>query len=213
MLPSNYQFKTTPYAHQLKAWELSKDEEYFALLMEQGTGKPKVIIDTAAYLWGLGRINALVVVAPNGVHDNWAINEIPTHMPDFVLREVVVWHAEQTKTAEKMLNNLFKPGPHLRVLCMNVEGLSTKRAADFLTKFLKATDALLVVDESTTIKNPAALRTKALLKQRNLIKYRRIATGTPITKSPFDAFAPFTFLSEAVLGISSFVAFKSRCLS
>jgi SNF2 family DNA or RNA helicase len=206
----NYQFKTTPYEHQLEVFGLSRDKSYFALLMEQGTGKTKVLLDTAGYLWNTGRINALVVIAPNGVHTNWSINEIPVHLPDYVQRLVAVWSADQTKAKEKELDSLFAPGIHLRILCMNVEALSTKRGAEFLKRFLRATTTMMVIDESTTIKNPSALRTKAILKLGDSAKYKRIATGTPITKSPFDAFSQMSFLSDNILGINSFVAFKSR---
>ena len=47
----NYKFKTKPYAHQLKALERSWNKEYFAYFMEMGTGKTKVTIDNAAYLF------------------------------------------------------------------------------------------------------------------------------------------------------------------
>jgi len=55
-LPSNddYDFKTKPFDHQRKAFYMSRDKKAFALLMEQGTGKTKVIIDTAAYLYAKG---------------------------------------------------------------------------------------------------------------------------------------------------------------
>ena len=46
----NYKFKTKPYAHQLKALELSWDKPYFAYFMEMGTGKSKVLIDNIAML-------------------------------------------------------------------------------------------------------------------------------------------------------------------
>lgn len=206
----NYQFKTTPYKHQLDVLSASKDAEYFALLMEQGTGKTKVLLDTAGYLWNKGRINSVVVVAPNGVHLNWAKNEIPIHLPDYVDRYIAVWNSSGTKAKEKELEGIFNVGPHLRFLCINVEALSTKRGEDFVRRVLKSTSSLLIVDESTTIKTPSARRTKALLKLRNQAKYRRIATGTPITKNPFDAYAQMNFLSDAVLGTSSFVAFKAR---
>ena len=44
----NYRFKTKPYAHQLKALEMSWDKPYFAYFMEMGTGKSKVLIDNIA---------------------------------------------------------------------------------------------------------------------------------------------------------------------
>ena len=57
-LPSNddYDFKTKPFEHQRKAFYMSRDKKAFALLMEQGTGKTKVIIDNAAYLYGKGEL-------------------------------------------------------------------------------------------------------------------------------------------------------------
>ena len=56
----NYKFKTKPYAHQLKALELSWDKPYFAYFMEMGTGKSKVLIDNIAML----SINTLDLPVP-----------------------------------------------------------------------------------------------------------------------------------------------------
>ena len=47
---------------------------------------------------------------------------------------------------------------------MNVEAFSTKKGVICAQKFLQTHNALLAVDESTTIKNPKAARTKALVK-------------------------------------------------
>ena len=67
----NYLFKTKPYEHQIKALELGWDQREFGYFMEMGTGKTKVIIDTAAMLFDAGEIDALMVVAPKGVYRNW----------------------------------------------------------------------------------------------------------------------------------------------
>ena len=80
----NYKFKTKPYAHQLKALEMSWDKPYFAYFMEMGTGKSKVLIDNIAMLYDAGKINGVLIVAPKGVYKNWYDSEIPTHMPDHV---------------------------------------------------------------------------------------------------------------------------------
>ena len=69
-----YPFKTEPFAHQLKAWELSKDKESFALFMEMGTGKSKVILDTASYIYDNGKIDTLLIIAPKGAYRNWHLN-------------------------------------------------------------------------------------------------------------------------------------------
>jgi hypothetical protein len=78
----DYMFETKPFEHQRRAFYMSRDKENFALLMEQGTGKTKIIIDNAAYLYANNKITTLIVIAQNGVHRNWLRNEIPFHLPD-----------------------------------------------------------------------------------------------------------------------------------
>jgi N12 class adenine-specific DNA methylase len=78
----SYQFKTEPFAHQREALFRSMDAEYFGLLMEQRTGKSKVVLDNAAMLHRDGKINGLLIIAPNGVHRNWIADEIKIHLPD-----------------------------------------------------------------------------------------------------------------------------------
>ena len=56
----NYKFKTKPYAHQLKALEMSWDKKCFAYFMEMGTGKSKVLIDNSAMLYDHGKINGVL---------------------------------------------------------------------------------------------------------------------------------------------------------
>jgi SNF2 family DNA or RNA helicase len=67
-----------------------------------------------------------------------------------------------------------------------------------------------VVDESSKIKNHKAVRTKNLLKIAKYAKYRRIATGTPVTQSPLDVYTQFAFLDEEIINIPSYFVFKAR---
>jgi len=83
---------------------------------------------------------------------------------------------------------------------MNVEALSTDKGKRYLESLLKASKALLAVDESTAIKSPKARRTKALIKIGKLAKYRRILTGFPVTQSPLDLWAQCNFMDENLLG-------------
>ena len=81
----DYKFKTEPYEHQLTALGASHKKENFALFMEMGTGKSKVLIDNIAMLYDRGKINAALIVAPKGVYHNWERQELPIHMPEHVL--------------------------------------------------------------------------------------------------------------------------------
>jgi SNF2 family DNA or RNA helicase len=69
---------------------------------------------------------------------------------------------------------------------------------------------MMVIDESTTIKNKSAKRTKNLIKLGIDIKYKRILTGSPVTKSPLDLFSQCAFLDKKLLGFDSFLVFRNR---
>jgi len=206
----HYKFKTKPYAHQLKALEMSWNKEVFAYFMEMGTGKSKVLIDNISMLYDKGKINAALIIAPKGVYKNWYDSEIPTHMVDHVQKKTILWQALVNKTQQSKLDSLFKLGVDLRILIMNVEAFSTKKGLEFAKKFLNCSSALVAIDESTTIKNPGAKRTKAILSLSKMAKYRRILTGSPVTKSPLDLYTQCFFLDPFLLDHQSYYSFRTR---
>ena len=206
----DYRFKTKPYAHQITALEKSWDKEEYAYFMEMGTGKSKVLIDNIAMLYDKGKINGVLIVAPKGVYKNWYSSEIPTHLASHIQHKSVLWTASISKTKQEELNSLFKSDFNLHVLVMNVEAFSTKKGLQFALKFLNSHKTLMAVDESTTIKTPSAKRTKSILALSKSAVYRRILTGSPITKSPLDLYTQCGFLNEELLGFSSYYAFRSR---
>jgi len=205
-----YKFKTKPYEHQLLALSKSWNKREYAYFMEMGTGKSKVLIDNIAILYDKGGINGAIIVAPKGVYRNWSEKEIPAHMPEHVLKHVAVWNPSPTKAQKKELVKLFESSQDLKILVINVEAFSTKKGVAFVEKFILAHNALIAVDESTTIKNPKAQRTKSLLKLAINTKYRRILTGFPVTQSPLDLYSQCSFLSKQLLGFDSYYSFQNR---
>jgi SNF2 family DNA or RNA helicase len=206
----NYRFKTKPYKHQLTALEKSWNRETYAYFMEMGTGKTKVLIDNLAMLYDKGKVNGALIVAPKGVVGTWYNNEIPAHLPDHIENVPVLWQANITKEQSRKLGNLFKIGEELHILIMNVEAFSTTKGVDFARKFLSSHNTLMAIDESTTIKNPKAKRTKSILKLSEMAKYRRIMTGSPVTKNPLDLYSQCEFLSPWHLDFQSYYAFRTR---
>jgi SNF2 family DNA or RNA helicase len=178
--------------------------------MEMGTGKSKVLLDNIAMLYDKGAINSALIVAPKSVYRNWEKLEIPIHLPDHIEPFIGVWQATTTKTQQEIIENCLTPQERLKIVLMNVEALSTKKGAMFADKFLKCNKVLLAIDESTTIKNHKAKRTKTVLALREHAKCRRILTGMPITKNPMDLFTQCNFLDPDLLGYSSFYAFQGR---
>ena len=206
----NYKFKTKPYAHQLTALEKSWKKKVFAYFMEMGTGKTKVAIDNIAMLYDAGKINGVLIVAPKGVYKNWYSQEFPTHLAGHIKPVSVLWQATINQKQQKELDKLFATGEDLHILIMNVEAFSTKKGVDFAAKFLNCHNTYMAIDESTTIKNPGAKRTKNIVGLGKHAKYRRILTGSPVTKSPLDLYTQCQFLDEFLLDHSSYYTFRTR---
>ena len=206
----NYKFKTKPYAHQLTALEKSWNRETYAYFMEMGTGKTKVLIDNVAMLYDKGKVNGALIVAPKGVIGTWYNQEIPTHMPDHIENVSVLWQSNINKKQKEKLDSLFKIGEELHILIMNVESLSTTKGVEFASRFLNSHNTLMAIDESTTIKNPKAKRTKSILLLSKNAKYRRIMTGSPVTKNPLDLYTQCYFLDPFHLNHESYYSFRMR---
>jgi len=177
-----------------------------------GTGKSKVLIDNMSMLYDHGKINGALILAPKGVYRNWQRQEIPTHLPSHIEDFTVAWTPTPNKIEKELLDSILKDPKDLTldIFLMNIEALHTTKGARFAERFLNGHRALVVIDESTTIKNPKAIRTKNALKLSTLAKYRRILTGSPVTRDPIDLFSQCEFLDPAILGHASYYSFKNR---
>ena len=205
-----YKFKMKPYAHQLTALEKSWNRETYAYFMEMGTGKTKVLIDNLAMLYDKGKVNGALIVAPKGVVGTWYNQELPNHLPDHIENVTVLWQSHITKKQQENLNTLFETGEKLHILIMNVEAFSTDKGVKFASKFLSCHNTLMAIDESTTIKNPKAKRTKNIVDLAGHAKYIRIMTGSPVTKNPLDLFSQCYFLDPFHLNHESYYSFRMR---
>ena len=206
----DYKFKTKPYRHQLTALEMSWNKETFAYFMEMGTGKTKVLIDNLAMLYDKGKVDGALIIAPKGVIGTWYSQEIPAHLPNHIEKVTVLWQANINQKQQDKLDRLFETGEDLHLLIMNVEAFSSDKGKVFAAKFLRSHRSMMVVDESTTIKNPKAKRTKNIIELSKLSTYRRILTGSPVTKNPLDLYSQCEFLDHRHLPFSSYYSFRNR---
>ena len=207
-----YNFKLKPFEHQLAALCNGMHQKEFGYFMEMGTGKSKVLIDNMGMLYLDGQIDFALVLAPKGVYRNWVAKEIPEHMSDDVPHRVIRWVSSPNKSQQEEMRSVKDKFEGLTIFVMNIEAFSTlkgQKAGDWMARALGA-KGLIAIDESTTIKNHKAKRTKALMKIATGFKYRRLLTGSPITKSPLDIYAQTEFLRKGLLGYDSFYAFQGR---
>ena len=200
-----YPYKTKPYEHQRSALNQSANQKEWAYFMEMGKGKTKVTIDNFAYLYFTKKINAVLIIAPKSVYTIWE-NEIQIHLPNEIKYKIYKWNIDKPKDYASL-----NKSQDFRIFLINVEALSTKRGLDACVDYLsKNTSNFVVLDESTTIKNRTAKRSRNILKLRSLSRIRRILTGSPITKSPLDLYTQCQFLNPQLLGFTSYLTFRNR---
>lgn len=198
------------YPHQEEVFQMSKEMKAFALLMEMGTGKTKVIIDNAIYLFLKQEIDGLLIIAPKGCYLNWETDEIPAHMPSWMPVRIAHWDADATNREVEILWALTHAKDNcLDIVLMNVEALSTSKGENYAKQFLKNHYPMGVIDESSCISSFSAARTKAVARLSQYIEYKRIMSGTPITQGPLDLFTQFFFLNPDIIGFRRWLAFKN----
>jgi SNF2 family DNA or RNA helicase len=199
-----------PYAHQDREFKSSRNMEYYAFFWEMGLGKTKIIIDTASWLFMTRKIDGVLVLAPKGVFLNWITDELPTHIPENIPYRMAYWNADMKKSdipaCQKLLTAVDDT---LDFLVINTEAMATEKGFMVAENFIKNHHTMLVVDESVSIKNPTASRTKAIQSLGAKCKFRRIADGTPITQSPLDLYAQCELLKPRVMRFPSFLQFKA----
>lgn len=208
----DYVFKRKPMSQQEEGLKLSLHKKNYALLMEQGLGKTKVIIDNAAYLYEQNKIDALIIIAwPNGLHFNWTDWEIPEDLPDRIDTEIFAWRSAFGKKRQLELEKLINVKGKFKIFAFNVEAFSAEKARGWLLKILKTNRSMLVIDQSASIKNPAAKRTKFLTKTASeLAVYRRILDGSPVAENPAELFSQFYFLDWNIIGHDTYTGFKNE---
>ena len=205
-----YKFRLKPYKHQLTALEKSWNKQNYAYFMEMGTGKTKVLIDNMSMLYDKGKIDGALIIAPKGVVKTWYEQELPVHLPKHIENVTILWQSNITKSQQEKLDSLFEIETALHILVMNVEAFSTDKGVKFAAKFLNSHKTLMAVDESTTVKTPTAKRTKNIIDLGKYAKYKRILTGSPVTKNPLDLYSQCEFLDPYLLDFTSYYAFRNR---
>jgi hypothetical protein len=225
-------FKFYPYFHQLKEFEESCDTEKWALLWQQRTGKSKVTIDTACHLAKASKIDAVIVLAPNGVHANWINRELPKHHWDSVPRSTIYWDTDvagrnkkgrtRVKAADRddwdaehaafwvKAEQMLKSKERLPWFCFSAASITRPDVRNFIARIKRRRkNIMLVVDEVHDYRSPGSSRTSRARARARHCPYVRILSGTPLDNSPLHAWSQFEILQPSALGFGKYANFKA----
>ena len=197
-------YKTPPYDYQRQIVEDAHTKSYGALFLEQGLGKSKIMIDILANTV----IRGVLLVAPGGLHKNWANHELPKHGDV----NVCVWHPGLTKQFRQEFNDLCSsPAEKQAWFLMNIEALRTLKGSQHASQFLNAQPSTaFVIDESTCIKNPKSQITKAAMLLAPKATTRWCLTGTPMAQQSFDIWSQAKFLHPDTFPQRTLFAFQQE---
>lgn len=220
-LPRNIEWeeRCPSYAHQLEARAAAYRKKAFAYFMDMGTGKTKAFLDECAELVSIGELDRALVIAPNNVHRQWVEEQIVLHWPTAIPHEALAIIPGKRYPID-WATRPFVPGT-FTLVAVNIEAVKAvyrnherrfvgNDLYHLMEKFVERGRAVLAVDESHKIKNPQGVRNNAITALGEKAEWRRILTGSPMSKGPEDYYAQFRFLDAGILGVRSFTGFKTQ---
>ncbi len=188
------------WAHQAEEFKRGREKRARALFWSMRTGKSKAVIDKFSYQFGRGRIEGAILLAPNGVHLNWVINEIPKwQWPENGPHLAFGWETPKRADFDQIdkFNALLRHGG-MKWLCVNMEALSHPDCIQAIKQFKEACNRhiALAISEAHHFGHAGAKRTRLARGLSKLARYVTIETGTPILNSPLRAYSLFKILSD-----------------
>lgn len=186
-----------PWQHQATEYNEHRDTRSRALFWTMRSGKSKAVIDKFVYQFDEDNIDGVIILAPNGVHLNWVMNEIPKWC-----KAPYVAHGWQTplradfemiKSYEDMLAS-----KSMKWFCVNMEAISHPDCIKAIRRFLKAVGRkfALGISEVHHFGHAGTKRTKMARGLAKEAKFVTVESGTPMLNSPLRAYSIFKILDD-----------------
>ena len=162
---------------------------FHGLLLEMSLGKTKCALNVAEIM----NPKSMVIICPKAIQSVW-IDEIPLQTNFEV--EPVIWQNNHTKKFKRSLQKMSEQRMEIYMIGLELFQRKNPELQSFLEKLFKEA-TLVVLDESSRIKNVTTNRAPQLISLTRGSAYRLILTGTPWTESPLDIFAQMEFLKDS----------------
>ena len=207
------------FEHQKLARNKFKDLDEIALFFEMGCGKSVTSLSIMIDKYKEGKIDSLLIVAPNDVHKQWfddLCNE------DALLSQILEQeHVPCTgqiiggRGGQKQFYDFDDDGK-LHIVCVNIDTFSQPHKWEVIVDWVNKNKTAIIIDEATSIKNPNSKRSQRMLyefndvmKKRNTVLFsgkkpntsvRCVLTGTPVSNGPMDLWSIMEFIKPNYFG-------------
>lgn len=185
---------------------------FFGLYDEMGAMKTAQVIITAQFLYLAGVINRVIVIAPASVRDVWFdqdLGELTLHLFEGLPARVSEFHARirHWNTGD------WKSRPdQLRWIITNYEFIarSQVRLQYLSRRQFCGPNTLLVLDESSAVRNKTTKQSRACLTIRRRCGRVIEMNGTPVADTPMDLMNQANILSPMILDCPYITIFRER---
>lgn len=199
--------RISPFAHQREDVKALIEHPWFFIASEMRTGKSAIVVLASQFLFELDIIDRVIIIAPAPVRNVWydpELGELAKHLWSDLPSRIVEYHDRG-----RMWSYGGEAERKLEFIVTNYEYLVPERNLEDLLP-LATSRTLLVLDESSFVKNHDAARTKACFKLRKKCGRVVLLNGTPIFHSPMDLFTQANMLHETVIDCQYVTHFKAR---
>ena len=197
---------TTLYPHQAREIDQFGLHRYRGLLWCPRSGKSRAAIGSALRMREAGMINQVVITSPNGVHENWMVQEL---LPFFSADRLWKWDT-RADDADQANRLQALPGD-FSILAIPAHLWTMDRAQWFFNRLRhRAAVTLLIVDESDDYASPSAKRARRVRAMAKHCVAVRILTGTPWHDSLLNAWSQLEILSPGLSGHTTYGDFSRR---
>lgn len=173
-------------------------------------GKTATALKIAEHKFNKKEIDAMLVIAPNEVHRQWANEQIPLWLD--AKSSILCFGGRGGK------KEFYDPceEDNIGIVCVNIDTFSQPNKWEQVVEWANSHNTMIVLDEATSIKNVSAKRTQrilyefndvvrrgktiALSKKKDNTKVRCVLTGTPVTNGPMDLWAIMEFVKPNFFG-------------
>jgi hypothetical protein len=201
------------WPHQSKEFQIGREKRSRALIWPMRSGKSRAVIDVAFYQFKRGKIEGVILVAPNGVHMNWSRNEVPKWAWRDIPYKTFAWETPKRGFPEKEREwEEFLDSNGLRFLCINMEALAHPDCMRAINRFLKTChhNFMFAISEAHHFGRAGSKRTHKARSLSYHAAYVRTETGTPILTGPLHAFSQYEILAPGALGYGRYRPFKDH---
>lgn len=187
----------TPTARQAEGVEKAWPHQGYAFFWVMGAGKTLSTIILANLRRAHSLIDQVLVICPTSIKGVWS--------KEYERYSAMEQHVHILESGGK--DPKYDGFP---IMVVGVEALSQGGAFQKAMDFVIAGRTMVVIDESSTIKNHDAGRTERCWEIGQNAQFRLILTGTNVTQGVQDLFAQMYFVDPCIVGELSYYSFRNK---